>query len=74
MKELAAAGALYRCDYNHKPAVTPSCPRLGQYNAGYRGDLDAQTPAINKLAAEGLVLERFYVHKWCVFIQRSSLL
>ena len=37
----------------------------GQYNAGYRGDASARTPAIDALAGQGLVLERFYVHKWC---------
>ena len=37
----------------------------GQYNAGYRGDPQSKTPGIDTLAAEGLVLERFYVHKWC---------
>lgn len=31
----------------------------GQYNAGYRGDSDSRTPAVDALAAEGLVLERF---------------
>lgn len=45
----------------------------GQYNAGYRGDTDARTPSIDELAAEGLVLERFYVHKWCA-PTRSSLM
>ena len=45
----------------------------GQYNAGYRGDADSRTPAIDALAAEGLVLERFYVHKWCA-PTRSSLM
>ena len=45
----------------------------GQYNAGYRGDTQSRTPAIDSLAAEGLVLERFYVHKWCA-PTRSSLM
>lgn len=33
----------------------------GQYNAGYRGDPDSRTPAVDSLAAEGLVLERLCV-------------
>ena len=33
----------------------------GQYNAGYRGDPDSRTPAVDALAAEGLVLERLCV-------------
>jgi hypothetical protein len=49
------------------------CAAQGQYNAGYRGDTDARTPHIDALAAQGLVLERFYVHKWCA-PTRSSLM
>ena len=45
----------------------------GQYNAGYRGDPASKTKAIDALAAEGLVLDRFYVHKWCA-PSRSSLM
>jgi arylsulfatase A-like enzyme len=37
----------------------------GQYNAGYRGDTNSKTPGIDALSRDGLVLERFYVHKWC---------
>ena len=68
---VAPVGGGQNDDGMHKPKKKPPhiCFVLaddwGQFNAGYRGDTDSRTPAVDKLAAEGLVLERFYVHKWC---------
>lgn len=38
---------------------------FGHFNAGWgpHGSSDAPTPMLNKLAAEGIVLDRFYVYK-----------
>ena len=38
---------------------------FGRYNAGFRGNAEARTPAIDGLVAEGVLLERQYVYQFC---------
>ena len=79
--QLLLFGALFLLLPAGAAAAAPEKPHIcfilvddwGQYNAGYRGDTQSRTPAIDLLAAEGIVLERFYVHKWCA-PTRSSLM
>ena len=38
---------------------------VGHYNMGWRGNKEARTPHLDSLVAQGLVLERHYVYKYC---------
>eukprot|EP01059_Diplonema_ambulator_P035508 TRINITY_DN8374_c0_g1_i4.p1 TRINITY_DN8374_c0_g1~~TRINITY_DN8374_c0_g1_i4.p1 ORF type:complete len:505 (+),score=127.32 TRINITY_DN8374_c0_g1_i4:44-1516(+) len=38
---------------------------LGHYNLGYLGNTEVDTPTIDSLAREGVVLERHYVYQFC---------
>lgn len=37
----------------------------GHYNAGWRGNKEARTPAMDALVSEGIVLDRHYVYQYC---------
>ena len=38
---------------------------VGHYNFGWRGNKEARTPNIDSLVAQGLILDRQYVFKYC---------
>lgn len=70
---VAAAAAASSSD-NRPHLIFAMVDDWGRYNAGFRGNTFAKTPAIDSLVREeGLDLERHYTYKYCSPTRRSFL-